>query len=135
MNRVHQYVMLSAPTTAQYAATEALRSCDDQVTEMRAAYNRRRRFVRSRFEEMGLSCRDAGGAFYLFPACGGDDEAFAEALLAAKDVAVVPGSAFGEGGAGHVRVCYAYGMDDLREAMDRIEAFVESAWNPPAPEG
>jgi aminotransferase len=134
MNRVHQYVMLSAPTTAQYAATEALRSCDDRVEEMRSAYNRRRRFVRSRFEEMGLSCAGAGGAFYVFPEVppgeGGerDDEAFAEALLESTDVAVVPGSAFGEGGAGHLRVCYAYAMDDLREATDRIEAFVREEW-------
>lgn len=128
MNRVHQYVMLSSPTTAQYVATEALRSCDDQVAEMRAAYNRRRRFVRSRFEEMGLPCTDAKGAFYLFPEPGGDEEDFAESLLEAEDVAVVPGSAFGENGSGHVRVCYAYGMDDLREAMDRIEVFLEEEW-------
>jgi len=128
MNRVHQYVMLSSPTTAQYAATEALRSCDDQVSEMVAAYDRRRRFVRSRFEEMGLPCTDARGAFYLFPEPGGDDEAFAEALLESKDVAVVPGSAFGEGGQGHVRVCYAYAMEDLKEAMNRIEAFLREEW-------
>jgi len=133
MNRVHQYVMLSAPTTAQYAATEALRSCEDRVEEMRAAYDRRRRFVRSRFEEMGLSCAGAGGAFYVFPEIppkdgARDDEAFAEALLESTDVAVVPGSAFGAGGAGHLRVCYAYAMDDLREAMDRIEAFVREEW-------
>jgi len=133
MNRVHQYVMLSAPTTAQYAATEALRSCEDRVEEMRSAYDRRRRFVRSRFEEMGLSCAGAGGAFYVFPEIppkdgARDDEAFAEALLESTDVAVVPGSAFGEGGAGHLRVCYAYAMDDLREATDRIEAFVREEW-------
>jgi aminotransferase len=134
MNRVHQYVMLSSPTTAQYAATEALRSCDDQVSEMRGAYNRRRRFVRSRFEEMGLPCAGARGAFYVFPEIPPDDreqrddEAFAEALLDSKDVAVVPGSAFGKGGAGHLRVCYAYAMDDLREAMDRIESFVRAEW-------
>ena len=133
MNRVHQYVMLSAPTTAQYAATEALRSCDDRVEEMRSAYDRRRRFVRSRFEEMGLSCAGARGAFYVFPEIppkdgARDDEALAEALLESTDVAVVPGSAFGEGGAGHLRVCYAYAMDDLREAMDRIEAFVREEW-------
>ncbi len=133
MNRVHQYVMLSSPTTAQYAAAEALRACDDRVEEMRSAYNRRRRFVRSRFEEMGLPCPGAGGAFYVFPEIPRrdgehDDEAFAEALLESTNVAVVPGSAFGEGGGGHLRVCYAYAMDDLREAMDRIEAFVREEW-------
>jgi aminotransferase len=133
MNRVHQYVMLSSPTTAQYAATEALRSCDDRIAEMRSAYDRRRRFVRSRFEEVGMPCDGAGGAFYVFPEIprrGGErnDEAFAEALLESTNVAVVPGSAFGEGGAGHLRVCYAYAMADLREAMDRIETFVREEW-------
>ena len=133
MNRVHQYVMLSAPTTAQCAATEALRSCDDQVAEMRSAYDRRRRFVRSRFEEVGMSCAAGRGAFYVFPEIPDrdgerDDEAFAEALLESTDVAVVPGSAFGDGGAGHLRVCYAYAMDDLREALDRIAAFVREEW-------
>ncbi|MFB6354437.1 MAG: pyridoxal phosphate-dependent aminotransferase [Halobacteriales archaeon] len=125
VNRVHQYAMLSAPTTAQYAAIEALESCDDEVAEMASQYDRRRRFVRSRLEEMGLSCFPARGAFYVFPEVpGGDDEAFAEALLEAESVAAVPGRAFGEGGAGHLRVSYATGMGELREAMNRIEAFV-----------
>ena len=124
MNRVHQYTMLSAPTTAQYAAIEALRSCEESVTEMATAFNRRRRFVLSRFEEMGLDCFTAKGAFYAFPACGGDDEAFAENLLEEQGVAVVPGSVFGPGGAGHLRISYATGMRDLKEAMNRIEAFV-----------
>jgi Aspartate/tyrosine/aromatic aminotransferase len=80
MNRVHQYTMLSAPTTAQFAGLEALRSCDDAVEEMHTQYNRRRRYMLSRFEEMGLECFEAEGAFYAFPACpGADDEAFAEA--------------------------------------------------------
>jgi aminotransferase len=124
MNRVHQYTMLSAPTTAQYAALEALRSCGDSVTEMATEYNRRRRFVLSRFEEMGLDCFTARGAFYAFPACGGDDEAFAENLLEEEGVAVVPGSVFGPGGEGHLRVSYATGMADLKEALRRIERFV-----------
>ncbi|MFB9804841.1 pyridoxal phosphate-dependent aminotransferase [Haladaptatus pallidirubidus] len=123
MNRIHQYSMLSAPITAQYAA-QALRTCEDEVVEMRDEYNRRRRFVLSRFDEMGLDCFDASGAFYAFPACGGDDEAFAETLLREQGVAVVPGSVFGEGGEGHLRVSYATGMADLREAMNRIETFV-----------
>ncbi|XVH31142.1 pyridoxal phosphate-dependent aminotransferase [Haloferacaceae archaeon DSL9] len=124
MNRVHQYTMLSAPTTAQYAALEALRSCGDAVEEMRTQYNRRRRFVLSRFEEMGLDCFEARGAFYAFPRCGGDDEAFAEALLEEQGVAVVPGSVFGSGGDGHLRVSYATGMRDLKESMNRLATFV-----------
>jgi aminotransferase len=125
MNRIHQYTMLSAPTTAQYAALEALRSCDDEVAEMVTHYDRRRRFVLSRFEEMGLDCFEATGAFYAFPAVDGDDEAFAEDLLAEEDVAVVPGRVFGAGGKGHLRVSYATGMADLKEAMDRVERFVD----------
>ncbi len=125
MNRVHQYVMLSAPTTAQYAAHEALETCDDEVEEMRRAYDRRRRFVRSRFEDIGMPCFEAMGAFYVFPEVpGGDDEAFAEALLEERDVAVVPGRVFGDGGEGHLRVSYATGMSELKEAMNRIESFV-----------
>jgi len=123
MNRVHQYTMLSAPTTAQFAAIEALRSCEDAVTEMATEYNRRRRFVLSRFEEMGLDCFRSRGAFYAFPECGGDDEAFAEDLLEAEGVAVVPGSVFGEGGEGHLRVSYATGMRELKTAMNRLETF------------
>jgi aminotransferase len=125
VNRVHQYAMLSAPTTAQHMGIEALRSCDGDVEEMVSAYDRRRRFVLARFGEMGLDCFPARGAFYVFPEVpDGDDTAFAEDLLEAESVAAVPGSAFGVGGEGHLRVSYATGMDELREAMDRIEAFV-----------
>jgi aminotransferase len=124
MNRIHQYTMLSAPTTAQHAALAALRDCDDDVEEMVTQYDRRRRFVLSRFDEMGLDCFEATGAFYAFPSCPGDDEAFAEELLRERNVAVVPGRVFGEVGEGHLRVSYATGMNDLREAMDRIEAFL-----------
>jgi aminotransferase len=92
---------------------------------MRTQYDRRRRYVLSRFAEMGIDCFEASGAFYVFPeAPGGDAEAFAEALLDEAGVAVVPGDVFGEGGAGHLRVSYATGLSDLREAMDRIESFV-----------
>ncbi len=126
LNRVHQYVMLSAPTTAQYAALEALRSSDSEVAKMRDQYDRRRQFVLSRFDEMGLDCFEARGAFYVFPQVPGDDEAFAEDLLREQDVAVVPGRVFGEGGRGHLRVSYATGLNDLREAMDRMEAFVRN---------
>jgi len=126
MNRVHQYTMLSAPTTAQYAALETLASCDAEVAEMRSQYDRRRRFVLSRFEEMGIDCFEATGAFYVFPESPWDDAgAFAEALLQEEAVAVVPGTAFGAGGEGHLRCSYATGLADLREAMVRIERFVD----------
>ncbi|WP_247008606.1 pyridoxal phosphate-dependent aminotransferase [Halorientalis litorea] len=125
MNRIHQYTMLSAPTTAQYAALDALQNCDDDVQQMVGEYDRRRKFVLSRFEEMGLDCFDAAGAFYAFPECPGDDaEAFAEELLREERVAVVPGTAFGEGGDGHLRVSYATGLGQLKQAMARIESFI-----------
>ena len=125
MNRIHQYTMLSAPTTAQHAAIEALRSCRDDVAEMRTQYDRRRTFVLSRFEEMGIDCFEATGAFYVFPECPGDDaEAFAEELLQAESVAMVPGNAFGVGADGHLRASYATGLDDIKEAMNRLERFV-----------
>ncbi len=125
MNRIHQYTMLSAPTTPQYAAIEAITECDDAVERMRTQYNRRRNFVLSRFEEMGMDCFEATGAFYAFPKAPiEDDTAFAENLLEAERVAMVPGSVFGEGGAGHLRVSYATGLDDLRVAMDRLESYL-----------
>ncbi|MFC7007574.1 pyridoxal phosphate-dependent aminotransferase [Halalkalicoccus salilacus] len=127
MNRIHQYSMLSAPTTAQHAALEALRTCDDEVEEMKRAFNRRRRFVLSRFEDMGMDCFEAKGAFYVFPECPGDDEAFAEGLLESEGVALVPGSVFGEAGDGHLRVSYATGLPLLKEAMNRIESYVDSS--------
>ena len=128
VNRIHQYGMLSAPTTAQYAAVEAIESCDDDLAAMRDAFDRRRRFVVSRFREIGMDCFEATGAFYAFPeipdSFPGDDEDFAEGLLEAESVALVPGSVFGEGGRGHLRVSYATGMSELKEALARIERFV-----------
>ncbi|WP_262178456.1 pyridoxal phosphate-dependent aminotransferase [Haloarcula laminariae] len=125
MNRIHQYTMLSAPTTAQHAAIEALDSCLDEVDEMTAQYDRRRNYVLSRFDEMGLDCFPAAGAFYAFPECPWDDAGeFAESLLQEEKVAVVPGSAFGEGGDGHLRISYATGLDDLKTAMNRLESFI-----------
>ena len=127
MNRVHQYTMLSAPTTAQYAAIEALENCNDDVVDMRKQYDRRRKLVLSRFEEMGIDCFPAAGAFYVFPECPWDDsDAFAEALIEEERVAVVPGTAFGDGGEGHLRVSYATGLGDLKEALARIERFLSS---------
>lgn len=128
MNRIHQYTMLSSPTTAQYAAIEALNHCGGAVEEMRSEYNRRRRFVLSRFEDIGMDCFTAQGAFYVFPECPGDDEEFSEELLQAQGVAVVPGSVFGAGGSGHLRVSYATSMTDLREALNRIETFVRNQY-------
>ena len=126
MNRVHQYTMLSAPTTAQHAAIEALDSCLDEVDEMIAQYDRRRNYVLSRFEEMGLSCFPAAGAFYAFPECPWDDaDEFAESFLQSERVAVVPGGAFGAGGDDHLRISYATGLADLKTAMNRLESFIE----------
>ncbi len=125
MNRVHQYTMMSAPTTAQYAAIEALDRCDEDVAEMKAQYERRRNFVLSAFEDTGIDCFHASGAFYAFPRCPTDDaDQFAEDLLRAEGVAVVPGSAFGDAGADHLRVSYATGLAELKEAMARIDRFV-----------
>ncbi|SEV94028.1 pyridoxal phosphate-dependent aminotransferase [Natrinema salifodinae] len=126
MNKIHQYTMLSAPTTAQYAALEALDSCENDVREMVDQYDRRRRFVLSRFREIGMDVFEAKGAFYCFPEVpdGFTAEEFAQQALREQGVAVVPGDVFGAGGEGHLRISYATGLEDLREAMNRIEAFV-----------
>ncbi len=127
MNRIHQYTMLSAPTTPQYAALEALDTCEDDVQEMVDQYDRRRRFVLSRFREIGMPCFEAKGAFYVFPEVpsGWTAEEFAEELLHEQGVAAVPGDVFGDGAEGHLRVSYATGLEDLKEALNRIEAFLE----------
>jgi aminotransferase len=126
--KVHQYAIMCAPTPAQFAAIEALRSGEPFVEAMHDEYDRRRRLVTDRFNEIGLSCFEPQGAFYCFPrvtdATGLDDEAFAQELLREEHVAVVPGSAFGPSGAGHVRACYATSHEELVVAMDRIESFV-----------
>lgn len=126
--KVHQYGIMCAPTAAQFAAIEALRSGEEALQEMRAEYDRRRRYMTDRFNEIGLECFEPMGAFYCFPrvsdATGLDETAFAEALLDEERVGVVPGTAFGPSGAGHVRVCYATAHDQIVEAMDRIERFV-----------
>ncbi len=127
MMKVHQYVMMSAPTPAQFAAIEALKNGEEDVRGMVAEYDRRRQLVLSRLEGMGLTCPSPRGAFYVFPhigMTGMHDETFAERLLLEERVAVIPGSAFGEAGAGHVRICYAQRYELLEEAMDRIERFV-----------
>ena len=126
--KVHQYGIMCAPTAAQFAAIEALRSGEPALQEMRAEYDRRRRYVTDRFNAIGLDCFEPMGAFYCFPrvtdATGLDETAFAEQLLDEERVGVVPGTAFGPSGAGHVRVCYATAYEQIVEAMDRIERFV-----------
>jgi aminotransferase len=127
--KVHQYGIMCAPTVAQFAAIEALRNGEPHVAAMRAEYDRRRRYMTDRFNQIGLECFEPMGAFYCFPrvsdATGMDETAFAEALLEEERVGVVPGTAFGASGAGHVRVCYATAFEQIVEAMDRIERFVE----------
>jgi aminotransferase len=126
--KVHQYAIMCAPTPAQFAAIEALKHGEPHVEAMRAEYDRRRRFTTDRFNAMGLTCFEPMGAFYCFPqvtdATGLDEMAFAERLLDEERVGVVPGSAFGPSGAGHVRVCYATAYEQIVESMDRIERFV-----------
>jgi aminotransferase len=128
MMRVHQYITMSAPTMAQYAALEALRSGEEDVRGMLAEYDRRRRLVVRELNAMGLACFEPRGAFYCFPsvrATGLSDEAFAEGLLMEEKVAVVPGSAFGQFGVGHVRICYAQPYNVLEEALRRMRSFVD----------
>jgi aminotransferase len=127
MMKVHQYVMMSAPTPAQFAAIEALNHGEEDVRGMVGEYDRRRKMVVAALNDMGLRCAEPHGAFYAFPNVGSsgmNDETFAERLLMEERVAVIPGSAFGEAGAGHVRICYAQQYELLEEAMDRTRRFV-----------
>lgn len=128
MTKIHQYCIMCAPTTSQQAAVEALRSCDDAVASMRKEYDRRRRFMRKGFLDMGLDCYDAQGAFYLFPcikSTGLTSDEFCERLLFEEKVAVVPGTAFGECGEGFIRCSYAYSVDEIRTALEKISRFVK----------
>ena len=128
MTKVHQFAIMCAPTTSQYAAVEALRNGDGEVQEMRAAYNGRRRFLMHTFQEMGLTCFEPFGAFYVFPCIkefGMTSEEFAQKLLQEERVAVVPGSAFGDCGEGYLRISYAYSLEDLKIALGRLEKFVK----------
>lgn len=127
MTKIHQFAIMCAPTTSQYAAVEALRNGDEDVAKMREEYNGRRRYLMHRFKEMGLECFEPFGAFYVFPCIkefGMTSDEFATALLNAQKVAVVPGNAFGACGEGFIRISYAYSLDVLKKAMDRIEAFI-----------
>ena len=127
MVKIHQYCIMCAPTNSQYAAITALRDCDEQVAEMRQAYDGRRRFLLHTFKEMNLPCFEPFGAFYVFPCIkefGMTSEEFATRLLEEEKVAVVPGDAFGESGEGFIRISYAYSIDALRTAMERINDFI-----------
>lgn len=127
--RVHQYIIMTAPTTAQFGALEALRSCEEDVQKMVKEYDRRRQLVVEGLNYIGLPTFEPRGAFYAFPkvsVTGLNDVEFADKLLHEKHVAVVPGSAFGPGGEGFVRCSYATAFDQLEEALDRIDQFVKS---------
>ncbi len=127
MTKIHQFAIMCAPTTSQYAAVEALKNGDKDVEEMRNSYNQRRRFLLKRFEEMGLSCFEPFGAFYVFPCIkefGLTSEEFATRFLREEKVAVVPGTAFGVSGEGYLRISYAYSLENLKVAIDRLEKFV-----------
>ena len=127
MIKIHQYAIMCAPTNSQYAAVEALRNCEGEVEEMRNAYNQRRRFLVNEFKRMKLDCFEPYGAFYIFPSIkefGMSSEEFAMKFLAEEKVAVVPGTAFGECGEGFLRISYAYSLEDLKEAIGRLERFI-----------
>ncbi len=127
MTKIHQFAIMCAPTTSQYAAVEALRSCDEAVAKMVEEYDMRRRLIVQGFNELGLACREPKGAFYAFPnitASGMGSDEFCEALLRAKRVALVPGTAFGQGGEGFVRASYCYSTENILEALARIKAFM-----------
>lgn len=128
MVKIHQFAIMCAPTTSQYAAIVAMRDCDKDVVHMREAYDQRRRYMLNAFKEMGLPCFEPKGAFYLFPDIrefGIPSEEFATRLLKAKKLAVVPGDAFGDCGEGFLRISYAYSLEELKTAVGRLAEFVE----------
>ena len=127
MTKIHQFAIMCAPTTSQYAAVEALKNGDEDVKEMRTAYNQRRRFLMNAFKEMGLECFEPYGAFYVFPCIkefGMTSDEFATRFLEEEKVAVVPGTAFGDSGEGFLRISYAYSLENLKVAIGRLERFV-----------
>ena len=128
MTKIHQFAIMCAPTTSQYAAIEALKNGDDDVLTMKTAYNQRRRFLLNAFKEMGLECFESFGAFYVFPCIkefGMTSEEFATKFLTEKKVATVPGTAFGDCGEGFLRISYAYSIDTLKIAMIRLKEFID----------
>lgn len=128
MLKIHQFAIMCAPTTSQYAAVEAVKNCEEEVQNMREEYNERRRYLVHRFKKMGLQCFEPFGAFYIFPSIkefGLTSDEFATQFLQSKKVAVVPGTAFGACGEGFIRISYAYSLDNLKIALDRMEEFVK----------
>ena len=127
MLKIHQFAIMCAPTTSQYAAVEALKNGDEDVQEMREAYNQRRRYLMHAFKEMGLECFEPYGAFYVFPSIkefGMTSDEFATRLLQEEKVAVVPGTAFGDCGEGYLRISYAYSLENLKLALGRLSHFI-----------
>lgn len=132
MLKIHQYAIMCAPTTSQYAAVEALRNGDKDVEEMRRSYNHRRRFLMNAFREMGLECFEPFGAFYVFPCIkefGMTSEEFATKFLMEEKVATVPGTAFGDSGEGFLRISYAYSLETLKTAMQKLNKFITKLRN------
>ncbi|MCL2745599.1 MAG: aminotransferase class I/II-fold pyridoxal phosphate-dependent enzyme [Coriobacteriia bacterium] len=126
--KLHQYALMCAPTTSQYAAIVALRDCSDEVAEMRESYNERRKFLLKEFDRLGMECFEAMGAFYLFPSIqrfGLSSDEFATRIIQEERLAVVPGTAFGDSGEGFLRISYAYSIEDLKEAIVRLERFIK----------
>lgn len=128
MTKIHQFAIMCAPTTSQYAAIAAMQDCDKDVENMRESYDQRRRYLLNEFKEMGLPCFEPKGAFYAFPCIkkfGITSEEFATRLLHSQKLAVVPGDAFGDCGEGFLRISYAYSLEELKEAMGRIRVFIK----------
>lgn len=128
ITKIHQYAIMCAPTTSQYAAIEALKNCDEDVERMVNEYNMRRRIMVAGFNKIGLTCREPKGAFYAFPSIkstGLSSEEFCEKLLYSKNVAVVPGTAFGDSGEGFIRASYCYSVEHIKEAIERIGEFLK----------
>lgn len=128
ITKLHQFAIMCAPTTSQYAAVEALKNCDEEVKEMMEEYDMRRKIMVKGFNEMGLTCREPKGAFYAFPSIkstGMTSDEFCEKLLYAKKVAIVPGTAFGDSGEGFVRASYCYSTSHIKEALSRIKEFLD----------
>jgi len=128
MLKIHQFAIMCAPTTSQYAAVEALRNGDEDIARMRKAYDERRRYLLGAFRELGMDCFEPYGAFYMFPCIkrfGMSSDEFATRLLQEEKIAIVPGTAFGDSGEGYLRVSYAYSLEDLKKAIKRIKRFVD----------